>query len=336
MTEQPTRLAVSMGDYNGIGPEIILKTFNKTELRKTTIPIIFGSEQVFRFYADLSGLSVTINKITDPEQAEPGKLNIIDITGGEHVEIKPGVIDKRAGSVAVTAIKEATIACLNQQTDALITAPISKESVNKAGFRNPGHTEYLAELCKTNEFVMLLVHEGLRVGLVTIHIPVNHVKEQITGEAIRDRISIIHRGLINDFGLKQPRIAILGLNPHAGDGGVIGREELDIIIPAVTNLKDNGFHVDGPFPADGFFGSRQYTDFDAVLAMYHDQGLVPFKTIAFHSGVNVTIGLPIVRTSPDHGTAFAIAGKNQAEPQSFWEAVELAITIVNNHKHKFA
>ncbi len=336
MTERPARLAISMGDYNGIGPEIILKTFNNSKFGDTTVPVIFGSENVFRFYADQESMNVNLRMITDPQEAEPNAVNIIDITDGNHIDIKPGLIDKRAGEIAVTAIKEATLACLNNQTDAIITAPISKEAVNKAGFHHPGHTEYLAELCETDEFVMLLVHEGLRVGLVTIHIPIQDVKEQISEEAIRDRISIIHRGLIIDFGLEHPEIAILGLNPHAGDGGVIGREELDIITPSINNLKKDGFHVDGPFPADGFFGSRQYKNFDAVLAMYHDQGLIPFKTIAFHAGVNITLGLPIVRTSPDHGTAFAIAGKNQAEPQSFREAVELAITIVGNRKHKLA
>ena len=336
MTGQPMRLAISMGDYNGIGPEIILKTFSNDSLTDTTTPIIFGSENVFRFYRDQCDQDIKLQKITSPEEAERGVVNIIDVIDESNVAIEPGVIDVRAGKAAVAAIREATLACLNNQADAIVTAPISKEAVNKAGFRHPGHTEYLAELCKTDDFVMLLVHEGLRVGLVTIHIPVHAVKEQISQESITERIAIIHRGLINDFGLEHPRIAILGLNPHAGDGGVIGREELDVIMPAIESLKRDGFHVDGPFPADGFFGSRQYKMFDAVLAMYHDQGLIPFKTIAFHAGVNVTLGLPIVRTSPDHGTAFALAGKNQAEPQSFREAVELAVKIVNNRKHQHA
>jgi 4-hydroxythreonine-4-phosphate dehydrogenase len=330
------RLAISMGDYNGIGPEIILKTFSLDALKDSVTPVIFGSEKVFRFYGDLCDLDIPLQKITSPEDAEPGVINIIDVTDESQVVIEPGVIDVRAGKVAVAAIREATMACLSNRADAIVTAPISKEAVNKAGFPHPGHTEFLAELCKTSGFVMLLVHEGLRVGLVTIHIPIHAVKERISEESITERIAIIHRGLITDFGLEHPRIAILGLNPHAGDGGVIGREELDVIIPAIDSLKRNGFHVDGPFPADGFFGSRQYNMFDAVLAMYHDQGLVPFKTIAFHAGVNVTLGLPIVRTSPDHGTAFALAGKNQAEPRSFREAVELAAKIVNNRKHQHA
>lgn len=336
MTGQPMRLAISMGDYNGIGPEIILKTFNSETLTDSTTPIIFGSEKVFRFYRDQCNLDLGLQKITGPDEAEPGIVNIIDVMDESQIAIEPGVIDVQAGKAAVTAIKEATLACLRNRADAIVTAPISKEAVNKAGFPHPGHTEYLAELCKTNDFVMLLVHDGLRVGLVTIHIPVHSVKEQISQKSITERIAVIHRGLIDDFGLGHPRIAILGLNPHAGDGGVIGREELDVIIPAIDSLKKNGFHVDGPFPADGFFGSRQYEMFDAVLAMYHDQGLIPFKTIAFHAGVNVTLGLPIVRTSPDHGTAFTLAGKNQAEPQSFREAVELATTIANNRKHQHA
>ncbi|HKI47609.1 MAG TPA: 4-hydroxythreonine-4-phosphate dehydrogenase PdxA [Balneolales bacterium] len=336
MTGQPMRLAISMGDYNGIGPEIILKTLSNDALTNSTTPIIFGSEKVFRFYLDQCDLDIRLQKITSPEEAERGVVNIIDVIDESQIVINPGGIDVRAGKAAVAAIKEATLACLNDLADAIVTAPISKEAVNKAGFPHPGHTEYLAELCKTSDFVMLLVHDGLRVGLVTIHIPLHSVKEQISEESITERIAIIHRGLINDFGLERPRIAILGLNPHAGDGGVIGREELDVIIPAINSLQKNGFRVDGPFPADGFFGSRQYELFDAVLAMYHDQGLIPFKTIAFHAGVNVTLGLPIVRTSPDHGTAFALAGKNQAEPQSFREAVELAAKIVNNRKHQHA
>lgn len=334
MTERATRLAISMGDYNGIGPEIILKTFSESNLSESIIPVVFGSEKVLRFYRNQSDLDIKLRRINTPDLAEPMALNVIDVTDDSQISIEPGTITRKAGATAVAAIKEATLSCLKGQADAIVTAPISKEAVNTAGFRHPGHTEYLAELCKTDDFVMLLVHEGLRVGLVTIHIPVQSVKEQVSEKAIRERISIIHRGLINDFGLFHPRIAILGLNPHAGDGGVIGREELDIIIPTINSLKKDGFHVEGPFPADGFFGSRQYKNFDAVLAMYHDQGLVPFKTIAFHAGVNVTLGLPIVRTSPDHGTAFAIAGKNQAEPQSFREAVELAVAIVDNRKHE--
>lgn len=334
MTERTTRLAISMGDYNGIGPEITLKTFANDTLTDSITPIIYGSDKVFSFYRDQCNLDIRLRRITDPEEAEPGVVNIIDVIDESQVFIEPGRIDLRAGKAAVTAIKEATLACLNEETDAIITAPISKEAVNKTGFPHPGHTEYLAELCRTDEFVMLLVHEGLRVGLVTIHIPVQSVKEQISEESISDRVAIINRGLINDFGLEHPKIAILGLNPHAGDGGVIGHEEMDIIIPAINHLKENGFRVDGPFPADGFFGSRQYKQFDAVLAMYHDQGLIPFKTIAFHAGVNVTLGLPIVRTSPDHGTAFTLAGKNIAEPQSFREAVDMAVRIVNNRKHQ--
>lgn len=332
MTDQPARLAVSMGDYNGIGPEVILKAFSKNVLLDTTVPVVFGAERVFRFYAGRAGVDASIRVINDVDEAEAGTVNLINVVDDESIVIKPGVTSRQAGMAAVKAIEKATMACLADQADALVTAPISKEAVSLAGFPHPGHTEYLAELCKTGEFVMLLVHRNLRVGLVTIHIPVYAVRDQISENALRSRIAVIHNGLIRDFGIDHPAIAVLGLNPHAGDGGVIGREELDIIIPVIRSLRENGFHLDGPFPADGFFGSRQYEQFDAVLAMYHDQGLIPFKTIAFHAGVNVTLGLPIVRTSPDHGTAFAIAGKNQANPQSFREAAELAVTIVNNRK----
>ncbi len=330
MTEQPVRLAISMGDYNGIGPEVILKTFSDPGLLSRITPVVYGSEKVLRFYAECSHISPALKRISTSKQAGPALLNVIDVVGDSQINIRPGEIDRGAGETAVAAIKAAATACLNGGTDALITAPISKEAVHKAGFLHPGHTEFLAELCDTPDFVMLMVHKQLRVGLVSIHVPLHSVRTLITENAIYSKAVIIHNELINDFGVSHPKIAILGLNPHAGDGGVIGNEESEIIIPAITMLREKGIDAGGPFPADGFFGSRRYQSFDAVLAMYHDQGLAPFKTIAFQGGVNVTGGLPIIRTSPDHGTAFSIAGRNQADPTSFREAVDISIEIIHN------
>lgn len=217
----------------------------------------------------------------------------------------------------------------NGHAQALVTAPISKESIHMAGFEYPGHTEYLAHKTKTPNITMMLVSGGLRVGLLTTHIPLSKVAENITEVNILHRVRNIHHSLIHDFGIPKPNIAVLGLNPHAGDGGVLGSEEIEIIEPALSKLNQEGIACSGPFPADGWFGMQQYENFDAVLAMYHDQGLAPFKALSFGRGVNFTAGLPIIRTSPDHGTAFAIAGQNKANTDSMIEAITLSHTLIN-------
>lgn len=252
----------------------------------------------------------------------------------ERVSIKPGGISKQAGQAAMKAVEKGIELCMQGETQALVTAPISKEAVNLAGYYIPGHTEFLAEKTGTENYMMLLVYEELRVGLVTTHIPVAEVSNVILTGNVLSSIRMMNKTLRNDFNIDKPKIAVLGLNPHAGDGGVIGNEEIEHIAPAIEEAKTSGIQAMGPHPADGFFGNEKYKEFDAVLAMYHDQGLVPFKTLSFGSGVNVTGGLPIIRTSPDHGTAFDIAGKDKANPDSFVEAYKLALKLCENRKRK--
>jgi 4-hydroxythreonine-4-phosphate dehydrogenase len=319
-----------MGDPNGIGPEVILKTLRE-EGTYNAIPVIAGNPDVIRHYAaSISNLPDFI-EIDSAEKATANNIYILPV--GDRFKPEPGKITPDAGKSAMMAIEAGADACLRGTADALVTAPISKEAIRLAGYSVPGHTEYLAELTSTNEVLMMLVNDSLRVGLVTIHVPVAEITGLLNKEAVLRHIRLMAQSLKNDFNIAEPRIAVLGLNPHAGDGGVIGKEEITIIKPAIELALTEGVNVEGPFPADGFFGSRQWLHFDAVLAMYHDQGLVPFKTIAFGGGVNFTAGLPIIRTSPDHGTAFAIAGKNRAKPNSFMLAYRLAVRMAKNRIH---
>ena len=323
------RIAISMGDYNGIGPEIILKTLQKIDFNKVT-PVIFGHASVFSHYNNLlkepnwsPNIAATVDAIQE------GQTNIINCTNFQP-NIHPGIFSKEAGLAAMQSVEAGIEACINHRTNALVTAPISKKAINKAGYKVPGHTEFLAEKTGSSNFMMLLVHDQLRVGLTTIHEPVAQIPMLISEERVLKHITSMHQALCDDFKIASPKIAVLGLNPHAGDGGVIGDEEINIITPAILQAEKDGIHVQGPFPADGFFGKRRYKEFDGVLAMYHDQGLVPFKTLSFGGGVNVTTGLPIIRTSPDHGTAFDISGQNKANPSSFLEALSLAVRLSKN------
>jgi 4-hydroxythreonine-4-phosphate dehydrogenase len=316
-----------MGDPNGIGPEVILKTL-KEESTFNAIPVIAGNPDVIRFYAESISDLPDFVEITTVENATAN--NIYLLPAGDKIKPEPGKITPEAGRASMKAIEAGTVACMKGTADALVTAPISKEAISLAGYTVPGHTEFLSDLTSTDEVLMMLVNDSLRVGLVTIHIPVADITGILNQELVLSRIRLMAQSLKNDFNIAEPHIAVLGLNPHAGDGGVIGKEEITIIKPALEMALNEGLNVEGPFPADGFFGSRQWLHFDAVLAMYHDQGLVPFKTIAFGGGVNFTAGLPIIRTSPDHGTAFAIAGKNRAKPDSFMQAYRLAVRMAKN------
>ena len=234
----------------------------------------------------------------------------------------------------MTAVEAGINACLTGETAALVTAPISKEAITLAGYNVPGHTEFLMEKTSSDQVLMMLVSDDFRVALATIHIPVREIAAALNENLITSRLTLLHNALVNDFGISNPKIAVLGLNPHGGDGGVIGREEIELIQPVIRNMNDNGLKLRGPFAADGFFGKSLQNDFDAVFAMYHDQGLIPFKALTFGRGVNVTAGLPIIRTSPDHGTAFDIAGKNKADPGSFSSAYNLAIQLASQKKSK--
>lgn len=320
-----------MGDYNGIGPEVALKTLVKSDLRKS-IPVWIGIPDVFYTTLDQIDSQLPHRIMSSPDDVKEGIFNIYPLPINTTFNIEYGNITAEAGKAAMMAVENGIRLCLEKKCHALVTSPISKEAISKAGYSVPGHTEFLAEKTKSDAYMMILTGEKMRVGLSTIHIPVKNISENIRFEKLNHQIEILHHSLVYDFGITDPKIALLGLNPHAGDGGVLGDEEIDHIIPAIQKANRGNRSVDGPFSADGFFASGTYKQYDATLAMYHDQGLIPFKTISFGHGVNFTAGLPIIRTSPDHGTAFAIAGLNRADSQSFTEAYQLAIKMAN---HRF-
>lgn len=318
-------IVITVGDMNGIGPELILKCLQAAEISETRF-ILVGPVSVFRFYANLieSPLDISVVYATD---SIPKSGNVIFDPFDTEYYCNPGKISKIAGEVAMKSLEVGVSLVINGIAKAIITAPISKESIQMAGYEYSGHTEFLAEKTSCPEYTMMLVSGGLRVGLVTTHIPVRRIADSITQEVIISKAKIIHNTLKTQFFIKKPKMAILALNPHAGDGGVIGTEEIEVIEPAMMALNQMGIECDGPFPADGFFGSQNFENYDAIVAMYHDQGLGPFKALSFGRGVNFTAGLPIIRTSPDHGTAFAIAGKNCASVDSMIEAIHLAIKL---------
>lgn len=324
-------ICISIGDCNGVGPEIILKSLTGPELSQKATLVILGHQSVLRHYQKSTAIDVKAKSISDVDEVAgiPG-IYCLDVVS-DSPNITTGKLSKESGKLSMMAIEQGAKACINQKAHALVTAPISKEAIQLAGYNFPGHTEYLANLCQTDDFVMMLVNSlPLRVALVTIHEPLSKVAEMVTSASILKTIRIIHQYLVDNYGISNPKLAILGLNPHAGDGGVIGKEEIDIIQPAIRKANEQRQICDGPFPADGFFANQTWKKFDAVLAMYHDQGLIPFKTLSFNAGVNITAGLPIIRTSPDHGTAFDIAGLNQANPGSFTEALELGFKLAQN------
>ncbi|SHF50040.1 4-hydroxythreonine-4-phosphate dehydrogenase [Fodinibius roseus] len=324
-------IVISSGDFNGIGPEIILKTLREVDLGNNTATIL-SSRQVVDYYRSKFNITLPCHTIESTDEAQSGTVNVLECYDDETVSIAPGTLSRQAGRCAMQAVETGLTLCTTGEADALVTAPISKEAVNRAGYYIPGHTEFLAEHTGTDDFLMMLVNDSLRVGLVSVHIPVAEVPGAVTEHAIISHARTMHQSLKEDFGIARPRIAVLGLNPHAGDGGIIGKEEMEIITPALQKIRDTGIEASGPHPADGFFGNRTYKNCDGVLAMYHDQGLIPFKALSFGAGVNFTAGLPIVRTSPDHGTAFDIAGKGNADPSSFKHAFQLAVQLSANRK----
>lgn len=329
ITEQTPRIAISVGDFNGIGPEIILKTLADSKL-KSAIPVIVAPADVITFAQSHLSLELDLHIIDEISEAEKGAINVLNLPVGD-IEFTPGILSTKSGKVAMRSIETSIQLCMNGSIDAMVTAPISKEAVNLAGYNIPGHTEFLATQTNTKSVLMMLVSGNLRVALVTTHIPIKDIASSISEELIETKINILAKSLIRDFGINHPRIAIFGLNPHAGDGGVIGREEIELINPLIKKIQKSAtdYDVRGPFPADGFFGQHLHEKHDAILAMYHDQGLAPFKLLSFGKGVNFTAGLPIIRTSPDHGTAFDIAGKGVANPSSFKEAYMLAAELAN-------
>lgn len=327
------KIAFSHGDINGIGYEVMLKALEDPQLLDLITPVIYGSGRVAGFYRkalDLSPLQlVTRNTGDDFEENTYNLVNVVD----EDLKIDPGMETEAAGQASLASLETAMTDLKNGKVDAIVTAPINKHNIQSSTFHFPGHTEYLQAIAG-NEYkaLMILACEHLRVALVTTHIPLAKVAESLTVDSIYDKIEQFDTALRRDFGIVRPRIAVLGLNPHAGDEGVIGNEEKEIIIPAIQKACEKRIEAYGPYAADGFFGSGAFKHFDGVLAMYHDQGLIPFKTLAMGQGVNITSGLPFVRTSPDHGTAYDIAGKGVADPQSMKQAIYAACDIIRNRQ----
>lgn len=326
----PLIIGISIGDLNGIGPEIVLKSFSDVRMLDFCTPVIFANIKMLTWYKKELGLEMHLNSISGVNQVVPGKINVLN-AWNEPYEVRYGATDSKAGQWAIASLKSAVTALKSRALDALVTAPIDKKNSQSDDFKFPGHTDYLAQELEGNA-LMFMVSEHLRVGLLTDHVPVREVPNKITEALIREKSQAMIASLTQDFGVRKPKIAVLGVNPHSGDQGVIGSEDQEIMIPTIHSLRDAGHLIYGPYPADGFFGSGAYKEFDAVLAAYHDQGLIPFKTLSFGAGVNVTAGLSAVRTSPDHGTAFDIAGQNKARTSSFEEAIFTAIKIVRNRR----
>jgi len=323
---QKPRVGITLGDMNGIGPEVVIKALADTRMLSLITPVIYGSAKVVAFYKkQLNIEEFNYSQVRNKGQFAPKTINVINCWE-DTLEIMPGKASRESGRAAFLAIRQACEELKEGMIDALVTGPIDKSSIHHDEFPFKGHTEYLTNFFG-GESIMLMVHDTLRVGVVTEHIPVKDVAASITREKIEAKLRLLEASLRKDFSILKPRIAVLGLNPHAGDSGLIGQEDEQIIKPLVNDLKNKGKLIYGPFPADGLFGSGNYSRYDAILAMYHDQGLVPFKVIAFENGVNFTAGLPFVRTSPDHGTAYAIAGKNQASESSLREAIYKAVDI---------
>lgn len=331
MSEEKIKIGISQGDINGIGLEVVLKTLMEPTLCEICVPVLFSSQKTVSYYRKVLGLEeFNFNPIRDFNQLNTKKPNVF-ICYEEEVNIEMGKSLESGGKYALASLEKATQALLNQQVDVLVTAPINKHNIQSPSFNFPGHTEYLGAKLG-GEPLMFLCSDELRVAVVTGHVALKDVAQKISTEKIFRTIKQLHKSLIEDFGIRKPKIAVLGLNPHAGDDGLIGTEDKEIIAPAVQTALNEGKLVYGPYAADGFFGNSTYEKFDAVLAMYHDQGLVPFKTIAFNNGVNFTAGLNFVRTSPDHGTGYDIAGKNIAKEDSFRKALYMAIDIYRNRK----
>jgi 4-hydroxythreonine-4-phosphate dehydrogenase len=321
-------VGISIGDLNGIGSEVILKTFEDARMLEFCTPVIFANVKILSFVKKVLNLEASFHGIDSLDQLVIGKINVLNVWK-EGVNISFGTNNDAAGKYAIQSFTAATAALKDKLIDVLVTAPINKYNIQSDDFKFPGHTDYLDQQLE-GDALMLMVNDDLRIGLLTDHLPVNEVAAHLNEALIRKKITTINKTLKQDFRISKPKIAVLCLNPHCGDNGVIGNEDNGIIKPAMKKLFEEGTLVFGPFSADGFFGSGMYEKYDAVIAAYHDQGLVPFKTLSFGSGVNYTAGLEGIRTSPDHGTAYDIAGKGNADFNSFKEAVYLAIDVFHN------
>lgn len=326
------KVGISHGDINGISYEVIMKTLLDPRIMEMCTPIIYGSPKVAAYHRKALNINnLSLNHVRSPKEAGPGRAHVLNCID-DNIRVELGKSTPDAGEASFMALDKAVTDLQEGLTDVLVTAPINKDNIQSEKFNFPGHTEFLAQRFNSPNFVMLMVSETMKVGLVTTHLPLSKVAEHITKEVILSKLRIISQSLQQDFAITRPRIAVFGLNPHAGDNGLLGNEEKEIIIPAITQAKKEGIIALGPYPADGFFGSENYRKFDAILAMYHDQGLIPFKLASFERGVNYTAGLPFVRTSPAHGTAYSLAGEDKASPDSFRQALYLALDIFKNRK----
>ena len=331
--ERKIRVAITQGDTNGVGYEVIFKAFEDPMMVELCTPIIYGSPKVASYHRKALNIETNYSVINNAQEARDGRLNLLAYDNDE-VNVTLGSPSAEAGQAAFKALDRAMTDFRSGSYDVLVTAPINKSTIQNPDFHFPGHTEYIqTSLGEGKKALMILMNETLRVALVTTHLPIKDVAKAISKEAIIERAKIFHEALRRDFRISCPRIAVLALNPHAGDDGLLGSEEKDVIIPAINELAAQGIQAFGPYAADGFFGAGTYERFDGVLAMYHDQGLAPFKTIALESGVNYTAGLPIVRTSPDHGTAYDIAGQSRADANSLRQAIYTAIDVFRNRQN---
>lgn len=326
-------IGISIGDINGIGAEVTMKALLDNRIQKLITPVIYAHGKAITFYRkQLEMEDFNFMQIKSIDEVHHKKINLINVVD-ESPEVLPGVETQEAGKLALAALNHAIKDLKNNKIEALVTAPLNKNNINSEELKFVGHTEYLTEAFGATDSLMFLVAEDIRVGIVTGHIPLKDVAKKVNAESIKTKLNLMIKSLTDDFGITKPRIAVLGLNPHAGEDGLLGDEEINIIQPVIKDFKDKGHLVFGPYPADGFFGMLHQKKFDGVLAMYHDQGLIPFKSLAFETGVNFTAGLPIIRTSPDHGTAYNIAGKNMADEGSMRAAILQAYDIIKNKGH---
>ncbi len=321
-------IAITIGDFNGIGPEVILKSISS--IKKNIQPILIGSLPIFQFYAKKFNLKLQFEEIEKIPKSFSSTIPVINVHNATEKNIQIGKIAPDSGVCAGLALEKSAKLCLENSVEAMVTAPVSKEAMKLAGYNFPGQTEMLAMLSRSEKVIMMLASSTLRVGLATVHVPLRNVCETLSTNRILEKLETLHTSLKKDFAIENPKIAVLGVNPHAGENGNIGNEEKEIIIPAIQKAQEKNINAVGPFPADGFFATYTPKKYDAVLAMYHDQGLIPLKMSGFYEGVNYSAGLKILRTSPDHGTGFNIAGKNEANPSSMIAALKFATMIIEN------
>ncbi len=332
MEQKQIIVGISHGDINGIGYEVIMKALMDSTINDLCVPIVYGSPKVAAYHRKaLDFNNFSFNNIRFPEEANNRKANLINCLGDD-VRVEFGKPTAHSGECAFHALERSVEDLKGGKIDVLVTGPIEKSSIQSEEFRFAGHTDYLKSKFGVENVLMFMISESLKIGMVTDHVPLARVSEMITLESVTAKLKLMNRSLVYDFGIRKPKIAVLGLNPHAGDNSLLGDEEKDIIIPAISKSQQEGILAFGPFPADGFFGSGEFSKFDAVLAMYHDQGLAPFKALSFDTGVNFTAGLPVVRTSPVHGTALSIAGRGEASENSLRQAIYLACDIYKNRQ----